>query len=59
MDVIHNGTVAGITGRKVTVSIGIARILDNVHGMPDKLVRLADMAMYVAKQKGRNRIALS
>jgi diguanylate cyclase (GGDEF)-like protein len=42
---------------KVTVSIGIAGF-DEAFETPYDLVAAADSALYLAKQKGRNRIAL-
>ena len=42
---------------KVTVSIGVATILVN-HSSFEQLLNDADKAMYIAKEKGRNRIEL-
>ncbi len=41
-------------GCKVSTSIGIALYPDHA-GIPDKLIRCADKAMYEAKQQGKNR----
>lgn len=45
-----------IGGRHVTVSIGIADIMDPTITNEEKLVHAADLAMYAAKRKGRNKI---
>lgn len=45
-----------IGGRHVTVSIGIADIMDPAITNEEKLVHAADLAMYAAKRKGRNKI---
>jgi diguanylate cyclase (GGDEF)-like protein/PAS domain S-box-containing protein len=42
-------------GPRVTASIGIAGIFDNPEN-PDALNNLADQALYVAKESGRNRV---
>ncbi|HHB77436.1 MAG TPA: diguanylate cyclase [Desulfobulbus sp.] len=42
----------------LTMSIGIAVYPDNGTS-PDNLIRQADMAMYLAKQKGKNRVCLA
>jgi diguanylate cyclase (GGDEF)-like protein len=42
----------------VTVSIGIAQKDKNTSDLKTLIAR-ADQAMYVAKQKGRNRVAVS
>ena len=41
---------------QVTVSIGIASISDFSSISPEKLVYVADKALYTAKEKGRNRV---
>ncbi|MFV0421657.1 diguanylate cyclase [Oleidesulfovibrio sp.] len=41
----------------VTVSIGVAE-LDHQSGTMDSLTRAADQALYIAKEKGRNRVEL-
>lgn len=47
---------ADIGGKRITVSIGIADITDPAITDEEKLVHAADLAMYEAKRKGRNRI---
>ena len=42
----------------VTVSIGVAVFPDHA-STPDRLERLADAALYVAKRQGRNRVELA
>ena len=49
---------SGIGEKQVTVSIGIAGLPDPDIDSQEKLVHEADIAMYEAKQKGRNRIAV-
>jgi len=50
--------LAGKTGCKMTVSIGVA---ERNHAMDhfSKLLKAADLALYQAKQKGRNRVAMA
>ena len=44
--------------QRITVSIGIADIMDPLIDTEDKLVNAADLAMYEAKRNGRNRIEI-
>jgi diguanylate cyclase (GGDEF)-like protein len=50
-------TLAG-TDAAVTASIGVAVFPDHAN-TPDRLERLADAALYVAKRQGRNRVELA
>jgi diguanylate cyclase (GGDEF)-like protein len=56
---VANNAFPEIGDRRITVSIGIADILDPLIDTEDKLVNAADLAMYEAKRKGRNRIEVS
>lgn len=42
----------------VSVSLGIAGVIPTNDSSPDALIAMADRALYVAKQKGRDRISL-
>ncbi|MGW8394275.1 two-component regulator propeller domain-containing protein [Pseudoduganella sp. HUAS MS19] len=43
----------------VTISIGVAVLVPTEHSRPEHLVRLADEALYRAKQRGRNQALLA
>jgi len=44
---------------KVTVSLGVAHIdSENLVPDPDSFVKMADMALYQSKEKGRNRTTI-
>jgi len=49
----------GLGGRKITVSIGVTGVPDSSIDSHEKLVHAADLAMYEAKTKGRNRVEAS
>ena len=42
-------------GARITASFGVAALPDDAHDT-DALLRLADRALYTAKQRGRNRV---
>lgn len=42
----------------VTLSIGIASTIPQLHSSPDFLIAIADQSLYAAKEQGRNRIVL-
>lgn len=43
----------------VTISIGVASTIPRQHESPDSLLKQADMALYRAKELGRNRVVLA
>ena len=43
----------------ITTSIGLATIVPTVDDTPERLLALADKALYRAKGEGRNRVALA
>ncbi|HTH96451.1 MAG TPA: diguanylate cyclase [Stellaceae bacterium] len=51
----HDGSVAG----RVSVSIGVAASTPTATNTPARLMRLADDALYDAKQRGRNGVTLA
>lgn len=56
LNTVSKHSFPDIGGRHVTVSIGIADIMDPAITNEEKLVHAADLAMYAAKKKGRNKI---
>ncbi|MBU1139033.1 MAG: GGDEF domain-containing protein [Proteobacteria bacterium] len=50
--IYNDGTVE----LQVTVSVGVASLQENQPNSPEKLVSMADEALYKAKEKGRNRV---
>ncbi|MDO8340755.1 MAG: GGDEF domain-containing protein, partial [Candidatus Woesebacteria bacterium] len=48
-----------IDGLGVTVSIGVAGLPGHAVDTADSLVKLADNALYAAKEGGRNRVCLA
>jgi diguanylate cyclase (GGDEF)-like protein len=57
LKVIEDFTFSGIP-RKITVSIGLARVPDPLIDNSEKLINAADLALYEAKSKGRNRVEI-
>ena len=51
--------IRGVKDRRVTVSIGIAGVPDDSITTAEKLIHQADIALYEAKTKGRNRIEIA
>lgn len=56
--VISEHQFPGIPGKHITVSIGIASVPDTSIETGEKLVNASDYALYEAKRKGRNRVAI-
>ena len=50
-DFIFSGTPI-----KVTISLGVATLLDSDFSQPEELIAAADKYLYRAKQAGRNRV---
>lgn len=47
------------TSKHVTISLGVGTLFPQRGSSPEKLVSLADKALYEAKQEGRNRVIIS
>jgi diguanylate cyclase (GGDEF)-like protein len=58
-EAVAQHTFPELSGKKVTVSIGIASVPDPSIDNEEKLINAADFAMYEAKNKGRNRIEIA
>jgi two-component system cell cycle response regulator len=56
LNAVSTHSFASFGDRKITVSIGIAGLPDPSIDTQDKLIHAADLAMYEAKKKGRNRV---
>jgi diguanylate cyclase (GGDEF)-like protein len=59
LNAVSQHTFTGFEGGKITVSIGIAGLPDPALDTQEKLVNAADLAMYEAKNNGRNRVETS
>ncbi len=53
MSIEHNDAV---TGKTVTISLGVASTIPKQHDSCNELLKEADKALYKAKQEGRNRV---
>ncbi len=53
LDIVHQNSHIGDT---VTISIGVASVLPDQHHKANLLIKWADLALYQAKQQGRDRI---
>ena len=50
-------SVSGKPELKVTVSLGVSTLSDAQAVSPEQMIKIADIALYLAKGKGRNRVA--
>jgi len=55
LNILHEGNKEN---RIVTVSIGVAADIPNKESSPEKLINMADEALYRAKNSGRNKISI-
>jgi diguanylate cyclase (GGDEF)-like protein len=55
LDLTHSSSPLG---EKMTLSLGISCLNPNQHNSPITLIKLADKALYLAKESGRDRICL-
>jgi diguanylate cyclase (GGDEF)-like protein len=55
---VSQHSFTGFEGKKISVSIGIASLPDPSIDSQDKLLSRADLALYEAKKKGRNRVEI-
>jgi len=56
---VESAIITGVDGtspHNVTISIGVANMLPSTDNSIPKLIKLADEALYIAKDKGRNRV---
>lgn len=54
LNILHESSEFG----RVTVSIGVATGMPNIKSQPEKLIIMADQALYRAKSSGRNKISI-
>ncbi|MCY1369385.1 Phytochrome-like protein cph2 [compost metagenome] len=52
---VHSGNPAGV----VTVSVGVHSMVPEDAEQPERLLELADAALYLAKSGGRNRVCMA
>jgi diguanylate cyclase (GGDEF)-like protein len=55
LNILHHGS--GVCAR-VTISLGVAAVVPNMNRSPCGALQLADEALYEAKVRGRNRVAI-
>ena len=53
---VENLDFPGMEGRQVTVSLGVAALMESGETNIDRLINLADEGLYRAKGNGRNRV---
>lgn len=54
---ISDDQILGVDTLKVTISVGVSEFSENID-FPEKLHQTADMALYEAKHRGRNRVVV-
>jgi diguanylate cyclase (GGDEF)-like protein len=59
LEAVVNAQFPDLRGTRITVSIGIAGAPDPAIDSDDKLIHAADLALYQAKHKGRNRVEMA
>lgn len=56
---IENNNFSGLNNDKITISIGVSGMPDKDLFSEDRLIRCTDLALYKAKQNGRNRTEIA